>query len=144
MTLAVDVSYISTFILSLFSLIGFVICFYIFKTKKKSGHLVCPIDGNCDEVIYSHYSKTFGIRNEIGGMLYYFFTFLVYVSLIIHLKIPLWIIAFSIFSSFVAFLFSIYLIYLQAFIIRKWCTWCVSSAIISTLIFLTSLFNFIV
>ncbi len=130
--------------ISLLSFVGFSICLYIYKKKGKGEHLVCPIGSNCNDVIYSHYAKTFGLRNEVGGMIYYIFIFLINGSVLFNIKIPLQIMAFSIFSSFIAFLFSIYLICIQAFVIRKWCTWCVASAFISTFIFLISIFKFIV
>jgi uncharacterized membrane protein len=41
---------------------------------------------------------------------------------------------------FVGFLFSLYLVYVQAFILRKWCVWCLVSATAATILFVIVLF----
>jgi len=38
-----------------------------------------------------------------------------------------------------AFLFSLYLIFIQAFYLKEWCTWCLGSAGLSTIIFLAAI-----
>lgn len=43
------------------------------------------------------------------------------------------------FGAAAGFLFSLWLTWLEAFVIRAWCQWCVVSAALITLIFLTSL-----
>jgi uncharacterized membrane protein len=42
-----------------------------------------------------------------------------------------------------AFGFSAYLTGIEAFVIRAWCRWCVASAVIATLIFISTLFELI-
>ncbi|MEX2008266.1 MAG: vitamin K epoxide reductase family protein, partial [Candidatus Spechtbacterales bacterium] len=43
-------------------------------------------------------------------------------------------------ASAAAFVFSAYLTFLQAVVIRDWCSWCLISATISTIIFAFSLY----
>ncbi|HYC34737.1 MAG TPA: vitamin K epoxide reductase family protein [Candidatus Paceibacterota bacterium] len=128
----------------LLSLAGLSICVYIRHKKGKKHPLVCPIGGNCNDVIYSSYSKTFGFSNEVGGIIYYGLSALTYFYLL--LSIPIWpsALAILLFMSFGAFLFSIYLILVQAFFIKKWCVWCITSAIISTLLFFLAAFKYLV
>jgi len=38
-----------------------------------------------------------------------------------------------------AFVFTAYLNYLEAFVIRAWCRWCLGSAVVATLLFISSL-----
>lgn len=131
------------FLALLLSLFGLSICVYIHHKKGKKQPLVCPIGSNCNDVIYSSYSKTFGFSNEVGGIIYYGLSALVYFYLL--LSIPIWasFLALVLFMSLGAFLFSLYLILVQAFFIKKWCAWCVSSAIISTLLFFLAAFKYL-
>jgi uncharacterized membrane protein len=85
----------------------------------------------CDKVTSSKYSKTFGMPNPFLGL---GMLVMIFALLYSYAKgsIPLW-------SSQVlivfGFLFSMYFLYLQAFVIRAFCTWCVVSAIIFSLLF---------
>jgi uncharacterized membrane protein len=117
------------------SLSGFSLAYYIHHKKNKQAPLVCPLNGSCDDVIHSNYSHFFGIPLERIGIGYYAVTALVYLGLLLS------IIPYTPFISFCvtiislgALLFSMYLIGVQAFVLRKWCTWCIFSAIFSTLI----------
>src|SRR3989338_3405125 len=50
---------------------GFVLAFFIFISKRKAKPIACPMDGHCDDVVRSEFSKFFGVPVEILGMLYY-------------------------------------------------------------------------
>lgn len=125
-----------------FAIFGISIASHIFIKKTKKKPLVCPMRANCDSVIHSGYSKTMGIRNEIVGIIYYLGVILAHgVFLLFPIAYDSQI-YFSIYSiSLGAFLFSIYLIGVQAFILKEWCTWCVFSAIASTVIFIATAFS---
>jgi len=121
------------------SLGGFFIAAYIFRKKEKKQVLACPIGASCDLVVKSEHSQFFGIRLEILGMIYYG---IVFASAVFFLLAPdlgtqtikLLFIA----LSATAFLFSLYLTFLQAFVIRDWCSWCLLSAGMTTVILLTT------
>ena len=125
------------------SLVGMMVCAYIFIKKGKGHPLVCPIGSSCNDVIYSKYSKTFGIRNEIAGFLYYLFVFLVYGSIVLNANLPAEILTLLSLASFLAFVFSVYLVTMMVFVIRKLCVWCITSASISTIIFVISFLGFL-
>lgn len=125
-----------------FGLAGLCVAGYVFLKKKKSQPMVCPLNGECDLVTRSKYSKFFGIPVEVLGIAYYFFIAFVY---LINNFIP-WLLPESIIFLITgltvgAFLFSCYLIFIQAFVLKQWCTWCLFSAGFSTLIFITAIFN---
>jgi len=42
-------------------------------------------------------------------------------------------------TALIGFLYSLYLTYLEAFVIRAWCFWCVTSALVITVIFALTL-----
>lgn len=125
-------------LIAILAITGFLIAAYIYGKKKAKKKLVCPRYSNCDTVIHSDYSKIFGIPVEILGMIYYVFIGSAYTIVFIF---GLWSANVGILLvgiSMCAVLFSIYLVSIQAFVLRHWCVWCLSSAIISILIFILS------
>ena len=119
---------------------GLSIALYIHRKKRLHEPLTCPIGHSCDPVIHSRYSRFLDMPVEILGVLYYT---MIVVSYILFLLIPnlhsqtASLLVFSL--SGIAFLFSLYLIAVQLFILREWCTWCVISAILSVIIFVSSM-----
>ncbi len=124
-------------------LIGFFVASHIYKEKRASRPLVCPLRFHCDSVVNSDYSKFFGISVEIFGMIYYFFIFLSYLAIILFgSNISLFFLILLSFISIVAFIFSAYLVSVQAFILKIYCSWCLVSALISTIIFVLTLYTY--
>ncbi len=125
-----------------FAIAGFLLAGYVYIKKSKKENLVCPMDGKCDEVVNSRYSKFMGVRVELLGMLYYAMIILAY-SFILFMPDVVG----DVFKFFMtgitvaAFLFSAYLVFIQAFVLRMWCTWCLFSAGFSTFIFVTAVFG---
>lgn len=133
------------YLIILFGWIGFMISGYIYVQKKKrkgkKSHMVCPIGGHCSDVVDSKYGQTFGVENAGLGMLYYIGIALFYFVLMSGFSIPreaLYTLGKLVTTG--AFAFSAYLIGVQAFVLKKWCTWCVTSALLSTGIFVVSVF----
>jgi len=122
---------------------GFSIAFYIRTKKRNNEHLVCHIGSDCSAVVHSDFSKFLGIPVELLGMFYYAVTAIGHGMLIAFPGfLPAWSALFLLSLSLVGFLFSAYLIFIQAFTLRQWCTWCIFSALLCTLIFGFALFNF--
>ncbi|OGZ94950.1 MAG: hypothetical protein A2847_02095 [Candidatus Sungbacteria bacterium RIFCSPHIGHO2_01_FULL_50_25] len=118
---------------------GFLISFYIRHKKSSREVLVCPLSSNCEEVIHSDFSRFFGIPVEILGLLYYGFLAVSYGFLIGVPEYAPLLFSYALLAlSAIAFLFSLYLTFIQAFTLREWCTWCLTSAMLSTVIFLSS------
>lgn len=118
---------------------GAALALYIYKKKNKKKEFVCPIGGRCLDVVQSDYSKFLGIPVEVSGIGYYSFITLTYVMFMLFPVTMLPEVVFIVLGiTFMAFLFSLYLTSLQAFVIKEWCTWCLSSALLTTLIFIFS------
>lgn len=123
---------------------GFLLSLYIRHKKVAKEALVCPLKFDCETVIFSDYSKLFGIPLELLGMTYYLIvavSYGIFLGLsglgggLMSIEIPQ-IIIFGILSlTIVAFLFSLYLTFIQAFALKQWCTWCLISAGLCTTIF---------
>ena len=122
---------------------GFLVALRIYKHKKTNQPLVCMVGFDCHTVVHSDYSKFVGIRVEILGMLYYasvfssYLLFMLMPSLVSALYI-----GFLVFWSLIGFLFSIYLIGVQIFVLKKGCSWCIVSALISSAIFTLTLMHY--
>jgi uncharacterized membrane protein len=126
-------------LLSFIGVLGFSLCAYLYKCKHKKQPLVCPLRGSCDFVTTSKYSKFLGIHLEILGMIYYgmvtaLHLMMVFIpSLANHYETLL-----GLSASTFAFIFSLYLTGIQAFVLKQWCTWCLCSATLCLLIFVTT------
>jgi uncharacterized membrane protein len=126
-------------ILIALGIVGFLLCLKIHLKKRSDKPLVCPITGNCDSVIKSKYSTLLGIPLEYFGMLYYGIVVVSYCAMLgFHNLRTEELQAALIVASSGAFLFSIYLIGIQAFKLKSWCVWCLTSAGLSTAIAITS------
>jgi len=121
-----------------FALIGLGISLYIFTRVESKKVLVCPIGTECNDVVQSKYAKTFGISNSILGVFYYAITAFSYMAFSLRPELtalPYWQSA-LVGATVLALIFSIYLIFIQGAVLKKWCFWCVSSAICTLAIFI--------
>lgn len=125
------------------SLSGFLVASYIFYKKHFGKELVCPVGSSCNQVIYSPYSKFFGIHLEYLGMAYYATIFASYLGYIIAPGAFGELFRFGVLAlTGGAFLFSLYLLFVQGFILKQWCMWCLLSSVLSITIFIVSIGSF--
>lgn len=124
--------FITSFIL--LSLLGIFNSGYLVYSHYKKKHLVCPTNGNCNAVTESKWSSIFLIRNDILGI---FFYLAMLISIFLFLKNPSIKIFIQVISG-LGVLFSLFLIYIQAYVIKKYCFYCLISSLLTLLIFLNS------
>lgn len=126
--------------IGLLSLVGLLISIYMLLFKLGLiGSLACG-SGSCGAVQASSWAVFLGIPVPLWGVVGY--------GLILGLALtgiqPRWIadrrlgLALVVFAT-IAFIFSAYLTAVEAFVLHAWCRWCVVSAVIATLIFLSAL-----
>ena len=123
------------------AMIGFLIALHIYHKKHEAHKMVCVVGKKCDVVLASKYKETFGFKNEILGMVYYFVIFVM----------GLWFVfggdglfGFSVEEvliglGIVGVVFSVYLTYLQFFVLKSICDYCIASAIVTLLILIAEL-----
>lgn len=124
------------------SLVGLFTSVYIYRKKRTKTKLICPLRANCDKVIYSTHSVTFGIPNELLGIAYYIAIGLLYALMILN---PVFLSSAAlhyiiVILTIAGILFSLFLITLQAVVIRAWCSWCMLSALANVVLGLCLLF----
>lgn len=109
---------------------GIIVSGYLhYKKKTAVEGMVCPMDGSCEDVITSKYSKFLGFDVEIFGILYYSIITVAYLIFILTPQAaPTWFVFGVLMSSISAVLFSAYLTYIQGVRLKEWCTWCLVSA----------------
>lgn len=119
---------------------GFFVSWYIRHKKLARERMVCYLGSNCDNIVHSQYSVFLGVPVEVLGMIYYS---LLALSHGILVAVPAFATPSVIFAllaaTSAAFLFSMYLIFIQAFTLKEFCTWCLVSAGLCTIIFFSAI-----
>jgi uncharacterized membrane protein len=124
------------------SIAGFFLARYLHQKKQSHESMVCPLNGKCENVIQSSYSRFLGMPVEILGLVYYVAIVLVYSVLLFipDLGIP-FVVFVVLTTTTVAVLFSAYLTFVQIVLLKELCTWCLTSAGLCVVIFALALMN---
>ena len=129
------------YLLIIFSLFGIVDTAYLTNHHYKNLSVPCGLSiSDCDLVLKSAYSEIFGVPLSLLGLIHYlllFFVLLFAVSKKRKLAQRIVVI-----QSSAGFAVSFFLVYLQLFVIKSICVYCIGSAIISTVIFVTTISYF--
>ena len=123
-------------LLLLFSFIGLVDSIYLSLPYVSGVTTYCSLGEklSCDVVLNSQYSDLFfGIPNAFLGVLFYLSLILIFSFFKTSFKNKL--LKLSILLTFTASILYIYFIYLQAFVIKAFCLYCLTSAFLTFLIF---------
>jgi uncharacterized membrane protein len=110
------------------AVIGVGVAGYLTYTHYQHVKVLCSLGSQCETVQHSQYSKLDGVPVAVLGLLGYIG---ILGSLAIRGELGR-IIGFAI--ALIGCLFSIYLTYRELFTIKAICQWCVSSAVIMTLL----------
>lgn len=108
---------------------------YLTMKHYSAQPLACGFLNGCDLVTNSKYSSVFGIPIALIGIFYYSFLALISIIYLTN-KNRLLINTIFILNTITIFIYGI-LIYIQAFILNAFCTYCLISALISIMLFLS-------
>lgn len=128
---------ISKYLISFFfivALVGFIDASYLTFNHFTGITPPCFITQGCDVVTTSIYANILGIPVALLGALYYL-SMLVLMLYYIDKEDVRALKAISI-LSLIGFLFSLWFVYAQIFVIKSLCTYCLLSAVTSTLLFI--------
>ena len=124
----------------LFTLIGLGITGYLTYTHFADAELICVESGqlDCNAVQSSAYSEIAGVPVAVLGLGAYvtFFLLLVLENSIDFLAVNGRLIMFML--TLFGVIYSGYLTYIEAFVLEKWCQYCVGSALMMTGLFIIS------
>lgn len=116
-------------ILFVLSLVGFAEALYLNYECRRNRAPVCLIGNDCAVVWESPYSKTFGISNEVLGLVYYA-TLAVVEWMLFSGDTSVQVVIGEYIILFGGAVMSCYFFYVQWRLIKAWCFWCTLSAII--------------
>jgi len=119
------------------TLIGIGVAGYLTYTHYAKIKVICGSNGGCETVQSSVYSKLDGVPVAVLGLAGY-------IGILFSLAIRSELgraAAFGI--ALVGFLFSMYLTYREAFTIHAYCYWCLSSALLMTLLVILTAIRFL-
>lgn len=138
---AVPPAWIMDWAIPALSVAGLLVAAYLSYIEITLSQAFCGPVGDCNAVQASSYARIFGILpvGVLGGVGYLAILLAWWASRqrwgIVSSYAPLALFSMALFGT----IFSTYLTYLEPFVIKAVCIWCVSSAILITLIMLTSL-----
>lgn len=122
------------------ALVGIGVAGYLAYVETQAVTAICGPVGDCNTVQKSSYARLFGVL-PVGVLGMFGYLAILAAWIIKTIRRDRWanLAALAIFGmSFAGTLFSIYLTYLEPFVIRAVCMWCVSSAVIMTLLLLVN------
>jgi uncharacterized membrane protein len=126
---------------ALFSLAGFFVALYLYLHKLGViGELACGISGSCEAVQSSSYATFLGISVPLIGVAGYGVLFalgLVSLERPADRRWPRLVLL----LSGLAVGFTAYLTYIELFVLHAICRWCVASAVLITLTFLSAMLD---
>lgn len=126
-------------LLSLFAFLGLANALFLnwqYRRYLNFGKpMYCLMKEDCAAIIGSKYGTTMGLKNERFGIAYYLVIILYshyligsgYSSHSVEIFIEI--------ITFLATLFSLYLLVIQAFVLKKFCSWCLIAIALNFLIF---------
>lgn len=126
-------SKLSNRLVFIFSLLGLFVSAFLLYEYNISGPIVCPIGSGCDVVRSSPYSSFLGISIPILGVIFYLTMAVLSVAHSYKLPAKL-LVKLKLLGAIGGVGFGVYLTYLEAFVIKAYCFWCVTSFIISLII----------
>lgn len=127
---------ITILILAILGLVNALYLHYQYRQYLNSGKkMFCLIGGGCGEIVSSKYGQTLGVKNELMGMIYYILLIIYSVGNLLLPQIESTFLIWVKLAAILATIFSLYLLFIQAFMLRKFCSWCVIATTINLLIF---------
>jgi len=127
-------------IIPVLSLLGIGVAFYLTYVETSGAEAFCGPVGDCNSVQMSPYATLFGVLHV--GLLGIIGYALILVGWALYSFGPRnfrWATAIAVWGmAFFGVLFSIYLTFLEPFVIGATCMWCISSAILMTLVFIAA------
>ncbi len=122
--------------------VGLFASIYLFITYVTGTPIACGIVSGCELVRASKWAYTFGIPRPLLGIIFYLFViFLLVVRVYAPKHRPRFWTTFTILVTGIGFVESVYLTLVQWLDIKAFCTWCLTSAAVATLLFFLSFFE---
>jgi uncharacterized membrane protein len=113
------------------SLLGILVAGYVLLTRLGKAPLVCVTGSDCGAVNASRYAYIFGVPVSGYGTVFYLAMLSLSIGAARNSRLISWLFGLSILGLF----FVGYMTYAQKYLIGIFCFWCLTSAVIATLLF---------
>ena len=130
--------HIFSWLFLILSFAGFIDAFYLSAQRYRGANVICAVTDGCDKVTASVYSTIGNVPVAFLGTFYYFAVFTLILFYLFNKKEKHFLLATGL-TGF-GFLASLWFVYLQIFVIKAICLYCMVSAGISTILFLSGLY----
>ena len=122
----------------IFGFLGFLDSTYLAAKHYLGFSVNCSILNGCEQVLNSSYATVFGVPVALMGAFYYLIIFLALIAYLdwkkfLFLKI-------AVILPISGFLFTLWLLVTQIFLLEAFCLYCLVSAVLTTGLFLLSLY----
>jgi uncharacterized membrane protein len=118
-------------VIALIAFLGMVDTFYI-SIKSGQGPVACHVTSGCNDVLTSRFSKVAGIPISWFGLAFYL---TVFGCAVFEISGAAKLMPLVFWPALLAFLVSVSLTSIQAFVLEKYCEYCLLSAVLVTIIF---------
>jgi protein-disulfide isomerase/uncharacterized membrane protein len=124
------------------SLIGLFASIYLLIVYVTGGPIVCGTQEGCEIVRASKWAYTFGLPRPLLGVVFYLgvIGLLAYRAIYPHHH-PRWLYRLTVLAGFIGFIESAFLTFVQWLDIKAFCMWCLTSAVMATIIFIAVWFD---
>lgn len=123
----------------LLALAGLGVAAYLAFVETAEVTAICGPVGDCNAVQQSEYARLFGIPIGVLGVVGYSAILVVWAVGLLKSRFAAWAALALLAMTFGGTLFSIYLTFLEPFVIGAVCAWCLTSAVLITLLFVLSI-----
>ena len=130
-------------IIFLLSISGLLVSLYLLKTYTSQSAIACFSGEGCDIVRKSTYAYPLGIPMPAIGIFGFGITAMLSFLITLKHKFHAQFVRVLLLISFLGFSFVVYLTSLEIWVIKAFCSWCLTAAGLQLLIFLLSIYLFI-
>ncbi|HWQ99939.1 MAG TPA: vitamin K epoxide reductase family protein [Candidatus Methylomirabilis sp.] len=121
------------------SLAGLFVSTYLLITYVTNGPIVCGVAKGCDIVRNSEWATSFGVPRPLLGVVFYvaIIALLVWRAAYPHTRVRA-VYRLSMIAVTIGFIESAFLTFVQAVDIKAYCVWCLTSAVMATILFVAA------
>ena len=123
------------------SFAGFLDASYLTAKHYLHFEVTCSFLNGCEQVLTSSYATIFGVPVALLGALYYLAVFTSGVAFLDRKKLIF--LKAAVLLPVAGFLFTLWFLFTQVFLLQAFCLYCLVSALITTLLFMLSMYYFL-
>lgn len=125
------------------AILGVIDTAYLFYRSRQKKPMICPMNHDCSVVTESKWNKTFFVKNDTLGLIFYIGVLILLIIGFYKTDLRQLLYTLMLIGTGGGILFSAFLVYVQLKIIKDYCFYCMVSAGINLLLFINILALFL-